>query len=132
MNDCSAVRSGDVTPSQLNTAIAKSIATAKATARQRHRSMACRIRRRTVSDIVRLRSDKPPHQSIEAAIDLSSIAHTGHFGALQRARACLLPRPCARSLCAGQRTREGVKVGGGAQPCSAAPLKPVDHEMLAG
>jgi hypothetical protein len=36
--------------------------------------MACQIRRRTVSDIVRLKPDKTPHQSIEAAIDLSSIA----------------------------------------------------------
>src|ERR1700676_3007381 len=93
MNDCSAVRSGVVTPNQLNTAIAKSIVTAKATARQRHRSMACQIRRRTVSDIVGLRSYKTPLQSIEAAIDLSSIAQTEHFGALQRTRPCLLPCP---------------------------------------
>ena len=40
------------------TAIAKSIATAKAATRQRHRSMACPIRRRTASDIVGLRPEK--------------------------------------------------------------------------
>jgi hypothetical protein len=51
---------------------------------QRHRSMACQIRRKTVSDIVGLRPDKTPLQSIEAAIGLSSIAQTEHFGALQR------------------------------------------------
>jgi C4-dicarboxylate-specific signal transduction histidine kinase len=79
MNDCSAVRSGAVTPNQLNTAIAKSIANAKATARQRHRSMACQIRRRTVSDIVGLGQDKTPRQSIEVAIDLSSIAQTAFY-----------------------------------------------------
>src|SRR6478672_10436450 len=79
MNDCSAVRSGAVTPNQLKTAIAKSIATAKATARQRHRCMACQIRRRTVSDIVGLRQDKTPRQSIEVAIDLSSIAQTAFY-----------------------------------------------------
>src|ERR1700732_4923976 len=99
MNDCSAVRSGVETPNQLNTAIAKSIVTAKATARQRHRSMACQIRRRTVSDIVGLSSYKTPRQSIEAAIDLSSIAQTEHFGALQRTRPCLLPWPYGSSLC---------------------------------
>src|SRR5882762_8915007 len=87
MNDCSAVRSGVVTPNQLNTAIAKSIATAKATARQRHRSMACQIRRRTVSDIVGLRSDKTPLQSIEAAIDLSRQPRLGSL---------LRPRPIGR------------------------------------
>ena len=59
MNDCSAVRSGVVTPNQVNTANAKSIATAKATARQRHRFMVCQIRRGIVSDIVGLRPSKP-------------------------------------------------------------------------
>jgi hypothetical protein len=82
MNDCSAVRSGVVTPNQLNTAIAKSIATAKATARQRHRSTACQIRRSTISAIVGLRPDKTPLQSIEAAIDLSSITQKEYFSAL--------------------------------------------------
>jgi hypothetical protein len=73
MNDCSAVRSGVVTLNLLTTAIAKSIATAKATARQRHRSIACQIRRRTISAIVGLRPDKTSLHSIEAAIDPSSI-----------------------------------------------------------
>jgi len=73
MNDCSAVRSGVVTPNQPNTAIAKSIATAKARACQRHRFMACQTRRRIASDIVSLRPDKAPVQSIEGAIELSSI-----------------------------------------------------------
>jgi signal transduction histidine kinase len=41
--------------------------------------MACQIRRRTVSDIVGLRQDKTPRQSIEAAIDLSSIAQTAFY-----------------------------------------------------
>jgi hypothetical protein len=63
-----------VTQNQPNTAIAKSIATAKARACQRHRFMACQIRRTIASDIVSLRPDKAPIQSIEVAIDLSSIA----------------------------------------------------------
>jgi hypothetical protein len=44
--------------------------------------MACQIRRRTISAIVGLRPDKTPLQSIEAAIDLSSITQTEYFGAL--------------------------------------------------
>jgi len=41
--------------------------------------MACQIRRRTVSDIVGLRRDKTPRQSIGVAIDLSSIAQTAFY-----------------------------------------------------
>jgi hypothetical protein len=63
-----------VTPNQQNTAIARSIAAAKARACQRHRFMACQIRCRIVSDIVSLKPDKAPIQSIEAATDLSSVA----------------------------------------------------------
>jgi hypothetical protein len=85
MNDCSAVRSGTVTPNQPNTALAKSIATAKAKACQRHRFIACQIRRRIISDIVGLRPDKAPIQSIEVAIDLSSFAQTEPLDALLRA-----------------------------------------------
>jgi hypothetical protein len=36
--------------------------------------MACQIRRRIVLDIVSLKPDKAPIQSIEAATDLSSVA----------------------------------------------------------
>jgi hypothetical protein len=73
-----------VTPNQPNTALAKSIATAKAKACQRHRFMACQIRRTIASDIVSLRPDKAPIQSIEVAIDLSSFAQTEPLDALLR------------------------------------------------
>jgi hypothetical protein len=75
-----------VTPNQPNTAIAKSIATAKARACQRHRFMACQVRRRIASDIVSLRPDKAPIQFIEGAIDCRALLKQLPFDALRRGR----------------------------------------------
>jgi hypothetical protein len=70
MNDCSTVGSKVVLPDPPNTASAKSNASAKANACQRHRFAACQIRPGTASDILSLSSNRPK----AAGIDLRTLA----------------------------------------------------------